>query len=67
MRQKPETCQIYHKAGFLGSCNVRNKGVQRKVGPGVYGHGLMGDMGSRGMVGPDNLEGLFQLNDCMIL
>lgn len=35
-------------------------GLQGKVGPGTQGHGLVGDCGSRGRVGPDDLEGLFQ-------
>ena len=35
-------------------------GVQGKVGCGAWGHGLVGDIGGRGMVGPDDLEGLFQ-------
>ena len=35
-------------------------GVQGKVGHGAWGHGLVGDIGGRGMVGPDDLGGLFQ-------
>ena len=31
-----------------------------KVGCGAWGHGLVGDIGSRVMVGPDDLGGLFQ-------
>lgn len=35
-------------------------GVQGKAGPGTEGRGLVGDIGARGMAGPDALEGLFQ-------
>ena len=36
------------------------RGDQGKAGPGAWGHGLVGDFGGRGMVGPDDLGGVFQ-------
>lgn len=35
-------------------------GVQGKVGCGAQGHGLVGDISGRGMVGPGDLGGPFQ-------
>ena len=35
-------------------------GVQGEVGRGAWGYGSVGDIGGRGMVGPNDLGGLFQ-------
>ena len=53
--------------GCPGSGVTVPGGVQGKVGRGAQGHGLVGDIGGRGMVGPWILKVFSNLNNSMNL